>query len=125
MKYVDWEHYCMDNPVVHKFVLRQDMPFNLARIHPLKQKEVCEAYFILKKYNVEKAYVFGSASNMKCTIDSDTDFAIGCEVNWAMRSEILGELNRVCENGVDIIWLEGVKRFSNLHGSIARGVKII
>lgn len=121
----NWERFCMDNPVKHKYVFRSDVPFDLPRIYPTKQEEICKVYDILKSFGVEKAYVFGSATNMKCTFWSDTDLAIGCEVDWEMRSQLLHELNKVCINGCDIVWLENVKRFTDLNGSIARGVKLI
>lgn len=120
-----WERYCMDHVVEHTYLYRDDMPFNLRRIHPYKQKEVCEIYELLKSLGVTKAYIFGSASNMKCTDESDTDIAIDCPDDYKLRNKIALGLSKICPNGFDIIWIDMVRRGSEMNGSIARGVKIL
>lgn len=127
-KHYYWEQWCEDNLFLYPVLPDcQGLPFEIARIYPLKQREVRDVYNYLSKNKfVKGVWVFGSSANMKCTIDSDLDLAIETVDSCTPeeRGKISVALPSTCKNGCDIIWWDTVKYGSKLYGQIRKGVRL-
>ncbi len=100
------------------------VPFDIGRIHPLKQRASCRLYEVCKSHNVSSVYVFGSATQMRCHSGSDLDIAVKFtdEFTKAMFCEEVGILD---ENGVDIIDLGDADIPESLLKEIKKGVRVL
>lgn len=128
-EYVDWEDYCLKNPV--DFPVLPDCQtdeFNIKRIHPYKQHEVLAIQRYLKTVSfVTFAQVFGSSTNMKCTWHSDVDIAIGTsgEETRAENNDMVRNVYELCENGCDVLDWAHIDVGTKIYANINRGVRII
>lgn len=125
-KWITWEQWCYDN--VFEYPILEDCkgyPFNMARIYPIKQREVRDVYLYLKDHpKVARARVFGSSTNMKCDWDSDLDVCIKVTTEcteWD-RGEISAHIVNMCKNGADVLWWDDIKYGTELYANIRRGV---
>lgn len=72
-------------------------------------------------------YIFGSASNLKCTEYSDTDIAIDFEDEKLMNSFSRHYTNicKMCENGCDILYMNEIDYHEGIFMRILKGVRIL
>lgn len=105
-----------------------DYPFDVSRIFPTRQRDICNIYDALVGDNsVVSAWVFGSSSNAACLPQSDIDMAI------KLKNQSVYEWSRVCQlirsaapdYAYDFVDINDVRPYSELHESIARGVRLI
>lgn len=128
-KRIPWSRWCLDHPMDFRVLDDcKDCDFQISRIYPLKQREVKKIWEFLKtKPFVTEVWIFGSASNLACTIYSDTDIAIRTsgEETEQESGSLTPVLWNLCTNGCDILWLNEIKRGTEIYGNIRRGVRII
>lgn len=123
---ITWEHWCNDNLFEYPILTDcQGYPFNMARIFPIKQREVRDVYNYLKDNpKVTHARIFGSSTTMKCTWESDLDVCIKVTsdcTDWD-KGDISAHIARLCKNDADILWWDDIKFGTDLYANIRRGV---
>ena len=105
-------------------VIVQTDKYDCKRIHPLKQKLVYEVYKkIVELSIIKKAVVFGSSVNIRCHNKSDLDIAIYIKddlFNRDSQNIISEEMQELCDYNLDIIWLNNIKKESQLYNNIIK-----
>ena len=124
-----WDRWCQDNKFLYPILddLKQyEFEFEMERIYPLKQREVFAVYNVLKNNpKIKSAWVFGSSTSMKCTMDSDLDIAIQYEdCSDSELTKLHHDIRVLCKNGCDIVYINDIKGGSKRFGQIRRGVKL-
>ncbi len=124
-----WEDWCDDHIVLFPVLADcKGLPFDISRVHPIKQREVRDVYNLLRvNNNVLRVWVFGSAANMKCVWESDLDLAIEVSEDCTAieRSNISADIGELCVNGHDVVWWDSLRYGSKFYGKVMRGVQII
>lgn len=93
------------------------------RIWPLKQRAVRDLYnHCVTDSNLTELWIFGSATQERCNLDSDLDIAYRHADN-ADAFRLFA--SSVDANGVDLIDLDTVAEFSRLWIQIHKGVRLI
>ena len=75
---VSFKTHCLWN-IYHFRVLPDipEVPFDMSRVYPLKQREVYKIYKLTKDLPfIKHVWIFGSSVRMDCDIRSDTDIMI-------------------------------------------------
>lgn len=108
-----------------------DVPFDMRRVHPLKQRLVYKLYELFKSSNVvTEAWIFGSSVSYTCHQGSDTDIIIHTTEPARVYTEaycsIHDKIEEMCNNNCDILRYENLSyndfvRLTNWE----RGVKIL
>lgn len=102
--------------------------FNISRIHPLKQKEALKIYDALSKdKRVKSITIFGSSTNVTCTIHSDLDVAVELKedyINNETKNEVSEVIQNITDFNADILWLDRIDKNSFIYENIKRGVVI-
>ena len=103
-------------------------PFDVSRIFPVRQRDICNIYDTLAAdSSVVSAWVFGSSSNASCLPKSDIDMAV------KLKNQSIQEWSRVCQlirsaapdYEYDFVDIDDVRPYSELHESIAKGVRLL
>jgi len=101
---------------------------DISRIHPLKQKDAVKIAGIVKNdKRIKQTIIFGSATNITCTIHSDIDIAIELNKEYEnndVKNEISESIEEAINYEADIIWLDHITKDSNIYENIFRGVII-
>lgn len=110
-------------------ILIENCNYECNRIHPLKQRVINEIYNELKLSNiVDKAIIFGSSINIRCTNKSDIDIAILLKSKDFTQDNqnILSEkIQEITGYNADIVWLNTLNNESRLYQNIyMKGVTV-
>lgn len=100
--------------------------FNISRIHPLKQNVVYSIYLGLKNDSrIKRIIVFGSSTTIRCNRNSDIDIAIELIHNTNdVKNEVSEKIQEISNYDSDIIWLDRIKKDSNIYKNIIKGETI-
>lgn len=91
---------------------------NVYLIHPLKQREVEELIEVAKQYpTVRRAIIFGSATEERCTPDSDIDVVLVGEV-----VDFRAPIN---DQAYDILWASNIPPGAAIRDEIERDGVIV
>ena len=107
-----------------------EVPFDMTRVHPIKQREVYEIYKLFTKSDlIKNAWIFGSSVSYFCHPKSDTDILIYTELEPEAYCDELKNISlalyRICRVSYDLLRKEELskKDVFNFIG-LERGVKI-
>lgn len=107
-------------------ILIKTNEFNISRIHPLKQNVVHSIFLELKNDSrIKKIIIFGSSTTIRCNKNSDVDIAIELTENTNdIKNEVSEKIQEISNYNSDIIWLDKIKKDTNIYKNINKGVKI-
>lgn len=113
-------------PVVVKS--KEQIDFDIARVYPLKQKEVYQIHEVLSgDKRVASAFLFGSSITNKCHRESDIDIAIKIKPERDIKTakdEVSEIVQEICDWKADILWRDRLTEADRVLGDILKGVKI-
>lgn len=102
--------------------------YDAYRIYPLKQKLAKKVFENFKNdERVKKIVLFGSSTTMRCTRNSDTDFAIELSkeyMNKKTKDEISEIIQEICDWKADIIWMDKINKGTKIYQNIKKGVNL-
>ncbi len=112
------------------FVQIVDSAFeDIVYIYPSKQAIVNELYQTLCSNRMMDAlYVFGSATDIRCNVNSDIDVAVKLSHVYdtkEVRNRISEVIQGICKWNADIIWINDLKCDERLYREIMGGVRIL
>lgn len=121
-----WDQRC-DDHTLHFGVWDncKGYPFLMERVYPMKQREVRDIYLAMKDNpKVKSVRIFGSTTNMKCHVGSDTDICVEVtdDCTEADMTEIHNTLHSICRNDCDILWWHNFLKGTRIYGNIRRGI---
>lgn len=110
-------------------VIVQCPQVHMENIHPLKQKTVqCIYKAFHDDDRVVAIVLFGSSVNMRCTIYSDSDFAVRLSddcVNKTVKSDVSEIIQEICDWTADVLWYDELDKDSQLYDNVLKGVQIV
>lgn len=112
------------------FIQAIDSDFkDIAFIYPLKQPIVNELYQRLHDDSIiEALYVFGSATDIRCNVNSDIDVAVQLAFGYDtrdMRNRVSEIIQDICKWNADVIWINDLKCDERLYHEVMGGVRIV
>lgn len=106
----------------------ENMDFDIARVYPLKQKEVYQIHKALSGDDrVASAFLFGSSITKACHSGSDTDLAIKIKPEIDVETakyEVSEMVQEICNWNADILWRDRLTDADRVLSDILKGVKI-
>ena len=113
-------------PIVVKS--KKQIDFDIARVYPLKQKEVYQIHEALSyDKRVLSAFLFGSSITSACHSGSDIDLAIKIKPETDVetaKDEVSEIVQEICDWNADILWRDRLTENDRVLGDILKGVKI-
>lgn len=102
--------------------------YDAFRVYPLKQKIAKKVFETFKNdKRVKKIVLFGSSTTMRCTRNSDTDFAIELSkehINKKTKDEVSESIQEICDWKADIIWMDKINKGTKIYQNIKKGVNL-
>lgn len=113
--------------VVHFPVIIPDDKIDMSRIYPTKQRMVKSVIDQIRgDLRISSVRLFGSSITMRCSRESDLDFAIGLVENTdSARNDISEKIQLCCEWEADILWLDRLTSDDRIYENIMNGLVLI
>lgn len=104
-------------------------PVHMEYIHPLKQQLVYDVHHALRDDpRICSIVMFGSSTNLRCTIDSDSDFAVRLQEAYickSVKNEISEVISEICSWNTDILWYDELDQSEPIYDDILKGVQVV